>query len=84
MTYAATRPTKEQVKRAIGDTLENNAKLYELLAKYDAENHVAKKSISTGLFAPCISLSKFSSVKINSMFVKKYKESVKNNIFVSA
>jgi hypothetical protein len=45
MTYAATRPTKEQVKRAIGDTLENNAKLYELLAKYDAENHVAKKSI---------------------------------------
>jgi uncharacterized membrane protein YgaE (UPF0421/DUF939 family) len=45
MTYAATKPTEEQVKRAIEDTLGENAKLYKLLAKYDAENHVAKNPI---------------------------------------
>jgi hypothetical protein len=39
MTYTATRPTKEQVKRAIEGTLKDNAKLYELLAKYDEKNH---------------------------------------------
>jgi len=39
MTYAATKPTKEQVKRAIKSTIRDNAKLYELLAKYDEKNH---------------------------------------------
>lgn len=39
MTYTATKPTKEQVKRAIEGTLKDNAKLYELLAKYDEKNH---------------------------------------------
>jgi hypothetical protein len=39
MTYTATKPTKEQIKRAIEGTLKDNAKLYELLAKYDGKNH---------------------------------------------
>ena len=39
MTYTAEKPTKEQVKRAIEGTLKDNAKLYELLTKYDEKNH---------------------------------------------
>jgi hypothetical protein len=43
MTYAAIKPTKDQVKRAIEGTLKDNAKLYELLAKYDEKNHTKLK-----------------------------------------
>jgi len=39
MTYTATKPTKEQVKRAIEGTLKDDAKLYDMLAKYDEKNH---------------------------------------------
>jgi hypothetical protein len=39
LAYTATKPTKEQVKRAIEGTPKDNAKLYELLAKYDEKNH---------------------------------------------
>ncbi len=39
MTYTATRPTKEQIKKAIEGTLKDDAKLYEMLAKYDERNH---------------------------------------------
>ncbi len=35
MTYAVTKRTKGQVKKAIDGTLKDNAKLYELLKKYD-------------------------------------------------
>jgi hypothetical protein len=35
MTLAATRPRKDQAKKAIEGTLKDNAELYELLAKYD-------------------------------------------------
>jgi hypothetical protein len=44
MTYTSTKPTKEQVKRAIEGTLKDNAKLYELLAKYDEKKHKKLKS----------------------------------------
>ncbi len=43
MTYTATKPTKEQVKKAIRGTLKDNAKLYDLLAKYDEKNHAKLK-----------------------------------------
>ena len=39
MTFTATKPTKERVRRAIEGTLKDNAKLYELLAKYDEKKH---------------------------------------------
>jgi hypothetical protein len=35
MTYAVTKPSKGQVKRAIEGTLKDNKKLYELLKEYD-------------------------------------------------
>jgi hypothetical protein len=35
MTYAVTKPSKGQVKRAIAGTLKDNKKLYELLEEYD-------------------------------------------------
>jgi hypothetical protein len=43
MTYTATKPTKEQIKRAIEGTLKDDAKLYEMLAKYDERNHAKLK-----------------------------------------
>ncbi len=49
MTYTATRPSKEQVKRALDGTLKDNSKLYELLTKYDEKNHekLKKQTIKT-------------------------------------
>jgi hypothetical protein len=35
MTYPVTKPAKAQVRRAIQGNLKDNAKLYELLEKYD-------------------------------------------------
>ncbi|MCI0562809.1 MAG: hypothetical protein MN733_30370 [Nitrososphaera sp.] len=35
MTYTATKHAKGQVRKAIQDSLKDNAKLYELLEKYD-------------------------------------------------
>lgn len=35
MTYAVIKPAKRQVKKAIEGNLKDNAKLYELLKKYD-------------------------------------------------
>jgi endonuclease V-like protein UPF0215 family len=35
MTYAVTKPTKEQIKKAIEGNLKDNAKLYKLLERYD-------------------------------------------------
>jgi hypothetical protein len=35
MTYAVARPTKDQVKKAIDDTMKDNEKLYKLLEQYD-------------------------------------------------
>jgi hypothetical protein len=43
MTYAVVRPTKDQVEKAIGDTLQDNKKLYKLLEQYD-ENAKTKVS----------------------------------------
>jgi len=45
MTYAVTKPTKGQVKKAIEGNLKDNAKLYKLLEKYD-EKEKAKTSKS--------------------------------------
>jgi hypothetical protein len=39
----ASKPTKEQMKRAIEGTLKDNAKLFEMLAKYDERNHAKLK-----------------------------------------
>jgi hypothetical protein len=49
MTYTARKPSKEHVKRAIEGTLKDNAKLYELLAKYDEKHHekLKRKAIKT-------------------------------------
>lgn len=35
MTYTAARPIKDQVKKAVGDTMKDNEKLYKLLEEYD-------------------------------------------------
>jgi hypothetical protein len=35
MTCAIARPTKNQVKKVIGDTLKDNEELYKLLEEYD-------------------------------------------------
>jgi hypothetical protein len=35
MTYAATAPVKDRSRKAVEGTLKDNAKLYELLEKYD-------------------------------------------------
>lgn len=44
MTYAVTKPTKEEVKKAIEGDLKDNAKLYKLLERYDEKMKTKIKS----------------------------------------
>jgi hypothetical protein len=46
LTYTVTKPAKGQVRKAIQDNLKDNAKLYELLEKYD-EKAKAQAGAST-------------------------------------